>query len=84
MSELAINVSNLGKQYSIGKKKDGSLRGTLASIFKSSASKGEDFWALRNINFEVQQGDIVGIIGKNGAGKRVVKFLTLQKIPMAP
>ena len=29
----------------------------------------EDFWALRNVSFEVKQGDVVGIIGRNGAGK---------------
>ncbi len=29
----------------------------------------EDFWALRDINFEVRQGEVLGIIGRNGAGK---------------
>src|SRR5689334_24380531 len=29
----------------------------------------EDFWALRNVSFEVRQGEVVGIIGRNGAGK---------------
>ena len=29
----------------------------------------EDFWALRNVSFEVKEGDVVGIIGRNGAGK---------------
>jgi lipopolysaccharide transport system ATP-binding protein len=31
--------------------------------------EGEYVWALRDINFEVKQGEVVGIIGKNGAGK---------------
>src|SRR5437588_3828103 len=29
----------------------------------------EDFWALRNLSFEVRQGEVIGIIGRNGAGK---------------
>jgi lipopolysaccharide transport system ATP-binding protein len=33
------------------------------------AEKGELVWALRNINLEVQQGEVLGVIGKNGAGK---------------
>jgi lipopolysaccharide transport system ATP-binding protein len=31
--------------------------------------RGEDFWALKNVSFEIRQGDVVGIIGRNGAGK---------------
>src|SRR5467141_1326859 len=38
------------------------------SGFSSQLSK-EDFWALRHVSFEVQQGEVVGIIGRNGAGK---------------
>ncbi|MBI3852529.1 MAG: ABC transporter ATP-binding protein [Verrucomicrobia bacterium] len=34
-----------------------------------SVSRTEEFWALRAINFEVRQGEVVGIIGRNGAGK---------------
>lgn len=36
---------------------------------RSTAADSEYVWALRNINFKVEQGDVVGIIGKNGAGK---------------
>jgi lipopolysaccharide transport system ATP-binding protein len=35
----------------------------------SSSPRTEEFWALRDINFEVRQGEVVGIIGRNGAGK---------------
>ena len=39
------------------------MRGTKQSAYK------EEFWALKDINFEIEQGDRVGIIGRNGAGK---------------
>jgi lipopolysaccharide transport system ATP-binding protein len=32
-------------------------------------SRGEHFWALKNVSFNVNEGDVVGIIGRNGAGK---------------
>jgi homopolymeric O-antigen transport system ATP-binding protein len=39
------------------------------SARKKSSNTNEEFWALRDINFEINQGDKVGIIGRNGAGK---------------
>lgn len=69
MGELAIHIENVSKCYSIGKKKDTSLRGTISGIFNSAAGSKEDFWALKDINFDVERGSVVGIIGKNGAGK---------------
>ena len=35
----------------------------------SAFSFSEDFWALRDVSFEVKQGEVLGIIGRNGAGK---------------
>ncbi|MDG1330753.1 MAG: ABC transporter ATP-binding protein [Crocinitomicaceae bacterium] len=66
---IAISIKNLSKRYLIGKKKDTSLRGTLSSILKTGNSSDEEFWALRDIDLEIQNGDVIGIIGKNGAGK---------------
>lgn len=77
MSEKAITIRNLSKRYTIGKKKDGSLRGMLQGLF-SAGGKGETFWALKNVHLEVEQGDVVGIIGKNGAGKSTLLKLLSQ------
>jgi lipopolysaccharide transport system ATP-binding protein len=40
-----------------------------SSDLRPPSSRMEDFWALRNVSFEVKQGEVVGIIGRNGAGK---------------
>ena len=43
--------------------------GSLLPRFSSQRKNNEEFWALRNINIEVENGKIIGIIGRNGAGK---------------
>lgn len=50
------NISKRSKQFFSGKK-------------NNDLNTTEDFWALKNINFEVEQGDRIGVIGRNGAGK---------------
>ncbi|OFX56511.1 MAG: hypothetical protein A2046_14210 [Bacteroidetes bacterium GWA2_30_7] len=73
MDELVIKVKNVSKKYKIGKNVSGSLRETLVNWWGLSKSKTksdlEEFWALKDISFEVKQGEVLGIIGKNGAGK---------------
>ena len=80
-SDVVIKVAELGKRYRIGlaQKRSENLgqavMKAVASPFRylstrlTRASEEEILWALRDISFEVRQGEVLGIIGRNGAGK---------------
>jgi len=65
-----LEVRDLWKEYRIGVQKEKylSLRDNLFNFIKPGTKK-ETFWALKNLNFHVNPGDSLAIIGKNGAGK---------------
>ena len=83
MAQPIISAENIGKRYRLlhqAKQPYSTLRDTLTAQAKrlfggssaadaSHADSEEEFWALKDVNFEIQRGDVVGIIGRNGAGK---------------
>ena len=65
-----IKVENLSKLYFLGGTSHNSLRDALVSFVKNpKRNKKQELWALRDVDFEVEDGETLGIIGHNGAGK---------------
>ena len=85
MIDTVIEVSNLSKRYVIGHQRtkgegfrhlaEAAFRSPIKTIRSAAGrlrAEKEEFWAVNDVSFELKRGDLVGIIGNNGAGKSTV------------
>src|SRR5262245_35084710 len=92
-----ISVEKVSKRYRLGTIGGGTLRDDFARWWAkiqrrpdptakveshNSRHAGQEFWALRDVSFEIRDGDILGVIGRNGAGKStLLKILSRVTAP---
>ena len=69
MKENMIEVKNVSMKFNLGIEKGFSLKQGFVDMFKKKEKINNDFWALKNVNFDVEKGEVVGFVGSNGAGK---------------
>jgi lipopolysaccharide transport system ATP-binding protein len=84
MSQPAIAVRGLGKMYQLGQTHRSSLRERVAGMFgrREASPETREFWALRDVDFELAEGTALGIVGGNGAGKStLLKVLSRITLP---
>ena len=69
--DIALKVDNVSIKFNLAQEKLDSLKEYFIGIIKGRVSYDE-FWALKNVSFELEKGDMLGILGLNGAGKSTI------------
>jgi lipopolysaccharide transport system ATP-binding protein len=79
MSHPAVETIALSKQYRLGGYRPNVLRERLAAMIRRTpAEEITEFWALKNISVAINEGEVVGLIGRNGAGKSTLLKILSQ------
>src|SRR5438045_9720724 len=73
----AVEFENVSRQYRLHHEPKLTLQDRVVNLLKRNNSY-EEFWALKNVSFKLEQGKTLGVIGKNGAGKSTLLKLATR------
>ena len=69
-SEYAVIAKSIGKKYRLNKNQYD--KNIFMALTRQRVATTREYWAVRDISFQVRKGETLGLIGKNGAGKSTV------------
>ncbi|MFD1720196.1 ABC transporter ATP-binding protein [Amnibacterium endophyticum] len=78
MPTPVISVEDVGIQFKINRRRQRSLKDLFGT--KQRREAPEEFWAFRNVSFDVQQGESIGVVGRNGQGKSTLLKIVAEVI----